>query len=65
MIHEDVVTLLDTLAFGVVVSMAVYRSIDAVWIGDWIGIWRVLEVLVAFVVAIVGANLIGQHLWAG
>ena len=50
MIHEDVVTLLDTLAFGVVVSMAVYRSIDAVWIGDWIGIWRVLEVLVAMLI---------------
>ena len=65
MINHDVISALDTLALGVIVSAAAYRSMQAAWQLDWISLLRVLEVLVAFIVAIVGAHVMGQHLWAG
>ena len=55
---------LDALALGVIVSACAYRSMQAARGLDLTGLLRVLEVLVAFV-AIVGAHIMGQHLWAG
>lgn len=56
---------LDALALGVIVSACAYRSMQAARGLDLTGLLRVLEVLVAFVAAIVGAHIMGQHLWAG
>lgn len=56
---------MDALALGVIAGFMMYQSIKAVWAGDFCRLVRVLEVLAAFVAAIVGAHIVGQHLWAG
>ena len=56
---------LDALALGIIVSACAYQSMNAAWHFDFYGVVRVLEVLAAFIAAIVGAHIMGQHLWAG
>jgi hypothetical protein len=56
---------LDFVACWIIISACAYRSINAVWDGGFWRILRVLEVLAAFIAAIVGAHIMGQHLWAG
>ena len=56
---------LDAAALGVIVSAMAYQLMRAAWDLDFYGVVRVLEVLAAFIAAIVGAHIMGQHLWAG
>ncbi len=56
---------LDFMACWIIISAAAWHSINAAWNLDYRRILHIIGVLAAFVVAIVGAHIIGQHLWAG
>lgn len=64
-VRQQMIDTLDALVCWIIISAAAYQLINAVWVGDFWRMVHVLEVLAAFIAVIVGAHIMGQHLWAG
>ncbi len=60
-----IIHVLDFVAGWIIISACAYQSMSAAWRGDYRRILHICEVLAAFIAAIVGAHIMGQHLWAG
>jgi hypothetical protein len=55
----------DFIACWIIVSACAFEAMKAAWVLDFARVLHIIGVLSAFVVAIVGAHVMGQHLWAG